>query len=116
MNNKVWYYFDLAGKLTVAKNNSRSFLLGSIGLRKDGALVSAINSISQTPNRQLHSEYRLSRKLDKGSIVFVARVRLLNGEFAEAKPCFSCEKALRNKGVKRVFYTISHNEYGVIDL
>ena len=116
MNRHVWSYFDLAGKLAVKNQSHKSFLLGAIGVRKDGALVSAVNSISQEPDRRAHAEYRLSKRIDQGSIVYVARVRLLNGEFAMARPCHDCEKVLRSKRVRRVYYTISNCEYGVLDL
>src|ERR1700743_1136241 len=116
MNNKVWGYFDLAGKAAVSKDDNRGFLLGAVHIRNDGALVSAVNSVCQEPDRRAHSEYRISKKIDRGSIVYVARIRLLNGEYALSRPCHSCQKVLKSKKVKRVYYTISNNEYGVMDL
>jgi tRNA(Arg) A34 adenosine deaminase TadA len=115
MRNKIWNYFEMAGKLACEKRDGRSFLLGSVGVRGDGAIVSAVNAISQEPNRLLHSEYKLSRRLDYGATVYVVRIRLLNGEYAISRPCFSCEKVLKSRRVKRIYYTISNNEYGVID-
>lgn len=115
MNNKVWGYFDLAGKAATSKQDLRGFLLGAVAVRNDGALVSSVNSVAHEPNRLLHAEYRISSKIDKGSTVYVARIRLLNGEFACSKPCFSCEKVLRTRKVDRVYYTISNDEYGVLD-
>jgi hypothetical protein len=114
MNRKIFSYFEICAQIAVKKPDERSFLLGSIGIRKDGALVKASNSSAETPNRLLHSEKKLSLKLDVGAIVYVARVRLDNGLYGLARPCFSCEKALRSKGVARVYYTISDREYGVI--
>lgn len=116
MNTRVWNLFEIAGKLASERADQKSFLLGAVGIRRDGAMVSAVNSISQEPNRLLHSEYRLAKKLDCGSTVYVARIRLLNGEFACAKPCFDCEKVLRSRRVRRIYYTITNNEYGVLDL
>jgi hypothetical protein len=115
MNRRVFDYFEIAGKLASSRDDGRAFLLGAIGLRKDGAMVSAINAVAQSPNRQLHAEYKLSKKLDRGSVIYVARVRLLDGEFAMAKPCHDCEKVLRSRYVRRVYYTIANNEYGVLD-
>lgn len=116
MNRKIFHYFEMAGKIATSKDDRRSFLLGSIAVRGDGAIVSAVNSISQEPNRLLHSEYRISKKLDHGATVYVARIRLLNGERAMAKPCHDCFRVLVSKKVKRIYYTISNNEYGVIDV
>lgn len=116
MKREIFNYFDIAGKLTMAKKDERSFLLASIAVRKDGAIVSATNAASKFPNRQLHSEYKVSKKCDVGSIVYVCRVRLLDGTFGMARPCRSCMKCLISRGVKKVYYTIDQNEFGVINL
>jgi tRNA(Arg) A34 adenosine deaminase TadA len=115
MNRQIWNFFEMAGKFAVSKDDNRAFLIGSAAVRKDGVMVFATNSVSQEPNRQAHAEYRISAKIDRGSTVYVARIRLLNGEFAMARPCVDCQKILKSKRVKRVYYTISHNEYGVLD-
>lgn len=115
MNNKIFKYFEIARKLAITDTSSKSFLLAAVGCRSDGAMVSAINSISQEPNRLLHAERKLMPKLDYRSTVYVVRVRLLNGELACSRPCFSCQKALKSRRVKRCYYTINNNEYGVID-
>jgi tRNA(Arg) A34 adenosine deaminase TadA len=116
MNRRIWNFFEMAGKLAVAKDDDRAFLLGAAAVRKDGVLVFASNSVSQEPNRRAHAEYRISGKLDQGSTIYVARIRLLNGEFAMARPCLDCQKVLKSKRVKRVYYTISNAEYGVLDI
>lgn len=116
MRREIFNYFNIAAKLTTNKADKRNFLVGSIALRKDGAMVSAINSASEIPNRLLHSEYRLSKKCDVGSIVYVCRVRLLDGNFGSARPCHSCKKCLMTKGISKVFYTLDQFSYGVMDL
>lgn len=113
MNKKIFNYFEIAAKLTTSKEDNRSFLLGAIGVRSDGALVKSINSPTEHPNRMAHAEYKLCRKLDTGATVYVARIRLLNGEFAISKPCIDCSKMLKAKRVEKVFYTISNTSYGV---
>lgn len=93
---------------------SRKYFLGAIGLRKDGAIVTATNGGTKgerTPTA--HAEYRLSRKLDSGAVVYVARV-LKNSAVALARPCMGCQIAMRNRGVSKCYYTISENEYGCI--
>lgn len=115
MNNKIFNYLKLAGVIALSKDDNRHFSLGCLGARSDGKIVTALNSPSDRQMREIHAEFKLSRKLDVGSIVYISRV-LKNNSFAMAKPCFSCEKALRSKGVKKVYYTISDNEFGVLFL
>jgi hypothetical protein len=115
MNRKVFRYFEIAGQVALSKIDERSFLLGAVGIRADGVLVKSSNASAEIPNRFLHAEKKLSAKLTPRSIVYVARIRLDNGQYGMAKPCWDCEKVLRSKGVSRVYYTISYNEYGVIN-
>jgi deoxycytidylate deaminase len=114
MNNKIFYYFNIAAKIAMSKNNRRHFILGSLAIRDDGAIVTAYNSPTMHPMRHTHSEFRLSRKLDYGATVYVARVNKHTSSFCMAKPCESCMKALLSKRVKKIFYTINDDEYGVI--
>jgi hypothetical protein len=89
--------------------------VAAVGKRTDGTLVQAWNVPSQGPNPDCHAEARLARKLDVGSIVYVARTRRDNGKLAMAKPCKGCYLAMKHRGVSKCFYTISENEYGVIE-
>jgi tRNA(Arg) A34 adenosine deaminase TadA len=117
MRREIFNYFNIAAKLTKSKNDERNFLVGSVAIRRDGALVSSINSASEIPNRLLHAEYKLSKKCDVGSTVYVCRVRLLDGNFGMARPCHSCKKCLISKGISKVYYSIeSQHSYGVMDL
>lgn len=115
MNRKIFSYFEIAAKTAMKGDNKRSFILGALGLRKDGAMVKSFNAPTISPDRFCHAENRLAKKLDVGATVYVARVRLDNFEFGMSKPCHNCMKALIAKKVKRIYYTISNNEYGVIN-
>lgn len=97
------------------KDDDRHFRVGSVAIRGDGAIVKSCNGAPKYPTPAHHSEGRLCRKLDRGAIVFVARTTK-DGAWAMSKPCFFCEKALRGSYVKRVYYTISFNEYGCLIL
>lgn len=115
MRNKIFNYFEIAAKTASSKNNERAFILGAIGLRgSDKVLVKSLNAPTTMPDRTAHAEARLCKKLDYNSTVYVARVRLCDGTPAIARPCQSCMKTLISKKVKRVYYTISEKEYGVI--
>jgi deoxycytidylate deaminase len=111
---KIKNYFEVAAKLAFSRQDERSFFHGAIGVRKDGAIVHAINGSSKIPTRQAHCEYRLSTKLDVGSVVYLVRIRR-DGSMANSKPCHNCAKAMRSVGVKRVYYSIEEKEYGVMD-
>ena len=117
MANKVKQMLRLAATIAqkTTSGKRRNFLLGAIGIRNDGVLVSASNIPAQRQTPEAHAEYRVSRKLDVGAVVFVARKNRV-GRLCNAKPCFRCESAMRSKGVKRCFYTISNTKFGVMTL
>lgn len=115
MRREIFDYFEIAGKLTTKKDDRRAFLLGAVALRRDGTLVSAINSMSIEPEPSAHAEFRVAKKCDIGATVYVARVRLLNGEFAKSRPCKTCRAMLINRGIEKIYYTIDHHSYGVIN-
>jgi tRNA(Arg) A34 adenosine deaminase TadA len=107
---------QLAGRVARMRQDGRSFLLGAVGVRSDGAVTVSPNGPSERPNKSVHAEARLARKLDKGSVVYVARVRRVDGQFANARPCQDCQRALAARGVKRVYFTVGETEYGILDL
>lgn len=113
MNHKK--YLALAAQVSRLKNDERSFFIGAVGIRSDGIMVAAANGPARIQTRQAHSEARISRKLDKHATVYVART-LKNGAWAISKPCEDCQRALKRAKVKRVYYTISDNEFGCLIL
>lgn len=113
---QIFNYFEIAGRIASNRRGKKTYLLAAVGIRSDGQMVQSVNGHSLSPTPPAHAEARLSRKLDKNATVFVARILLSDGSFAMAKPCQNCMRSLRSKKVKRVYYTISNNEYGVIDL
>lgn len=114
MNRKILSFFEVAARTATSKVDKRSFLLGAIGIRNDGVMVRSLNSPTENKNRKAHAECKLCRKLDYGAeAVYVVRVRMDNFEFGMARPCMDCRKILKTKRVKRVFYTINQNSYGV---
>ena len=112
-------YLRLASRISVKGNPRRKAHIGCVGRRSDGALVFSWNGCSnghafhQCPSA--HAEARLVRKLDIGSEVWVARVRRDNGLMALAKPCAGCAARLKSRGVLRCTYSISENEFGVLE-
>ncbi len=109
---KVWHYFDLAGQMAIKRDDRRTFKLGCVALRNDGAMVRSNNGPSPVPTRSTHAEYKVALKLDHGATVFVTRIGR-GGAYRNARPCRSCQKALRSRRVKRVYYTLSPDRYGI---
>ena len=112
---KVDRYFRLAAQVAAKGSDQRHYRIGAVGVRSDGVIVVSNNSLSKEPQKKAHAEARLARKLNKNSVVFVVRI-LRNGELASARPCSDCQKALRGRGVSRVYYAIDSFEYGVLEL
>lgn len=112
---RIVAFFEAAAQAAVSKEDVRSFLIGAIGRRADGAMVRSLNGPTPHKNRTIHAEYKLSKKLDAGATVYIVRVRKDTGEFAMARPCDNCLKVLRSKFVKKIYYSISPSEYGIID-
>lgn len=127
---KLQYYFDLAAKVALGGEHQRNFLVGSVGLRHDGVLVSACNgavystdSAEYRPIPSSHSEARISNKLTPGSIVYVVRVAKKNNgltpigttAFVMSRPCDRCRNSLIARGVSKAFYTIDTVSYGCFD-
>ena len=113
--------FEIAKKIAQARSDERDFLLGAVAIRHDGIIVGSSNGsvvMDMTDRRgyfaKCHAEYRLCRKLDKNSTVFVVRVNNTDGLYRNAKPCRTCENIMRTRGVSKVYYTINNNTYGVI--
>jgi cytidine deaminase len=115
---RVDKYFRLAKSVALKGDTNtarRHFRLGAVGIRSDGTIVIANNVPCRQYTAQAHAEARLVRKLNKGSYVYVVRI-LRNGELANARPCNGCQKTMRSRGIKRVYYSISSHEWGCLDL
>jgi tRNA(Arg) A34 adenosine deaminase TadA len=111
-------YFRLAKQVALkgdTREAVRQFRLGAVGIRSDGTIVTANNIPNRTREPAAHAEARLARKLDWDSVVYVVRI-YSDGTLALARPCRNCQKALRLKGVRRVYYSISETEFGVLVL
>ena len=112
-----------------AKSNDpddmREALIGAVGERADGVVVFSRNTAVfdtdghttnvPTPFQPAHAEWKLTKKLDAGATVYVARVKK-DGSLAMARPCPGCQRVLRSRKVAKVFYTINPTTYGVWNL
>jgi len=108
------HYLALAAAYAVG-GPARTYLLGALAVRGDGAVVLARNGPTVRPCPAAHAERRVLRKADNGSTVYVARVTRL-GTWAMARPCQHCERALRTRGVRAVVFTTGPNSYSEMSL
>ena len=107
--------FLLAKKIAIKKKDRRKYKVGAVGIRNDGTIVQSSNVPCKVPEPTAHAEVRLARKLTKGSIVYIVRVNSSN-ELCMARPCRNCLRVLIQKEVKRIYYSITNEEYGVLIL
>lgn len=105
----------LAARISESKQDDRRYRLGAVGLRNDGVLVFAVNGNPKGPTPEHHAEFRLTRKLTKGSIVWVSRV-LRSGHISLSRPCPTCMVRLRNVGVSQVYWTVRDSEFSCLTL
>ncbi len=112
--NKITRHFALAAKAACKETtHRRKALIGAVGVRNDGAVVSAKNLPNPNLNPRVHAEYLLCRKLDDNAVVFVVRLTR-TGVYGNSRPCIHCQIAMRQKGIKKCYYTINETEYGVM--
>lgn len=98
-----------------SKNAKRRYLLGAVGIRQDGVIVGASNLCCTAKCPEAHAEYRTARMLTPDSVMFVIRLNR-KGHRMLAKPCDSCQSYMRNRGVRKVYYSINEDAYGVLRL
>lgn len=117
-------YFQQA-KDWASLSNHHTYKLGCVLVKKNRIVGSGYNQI-KTHTKSIHKFNMLHAEISaligidaeklKNSYAFVYRERK-DGKPAMAKPCEACELALRQAGVKRVYYTIDIDPYwGYIDL
>jgi deoxycytidylate deaminase len=104
--------FELAKKLSL-KSTSK-FKLGCVIANKNRIVCVGHNfmekthpkvpSIWKTLHAELHALIGTSSLDTKGCVAYVYR-ETKDGQLANAKPCPMCEAALRQAGVKKVYYT-----------
>jgi len=119
MNKK---YFEMARLVATAKKDCRNYLLGAVGIRKDGVIVASPNGpariipvgINRRYCSEAHAEFRISKKLDVGAVVYVIRIRRGDKKVCFAKPCETCRNKLKSRGVKKVYYSITENSNGIV--
>lgn len=103
---------ELAKKIAIRGRNKKQYHLGCVAKRKDGSIVSSFNTRSYGKAPSSHAEAKTLRKAGLGATIWVSRV-MANNSLGMAKPCETCQKLIRKYKVKKVYYSISDDEYGV---
>ena len=104
----------LAIDLACQSKDEKSFYFCCAAKRSDGPLVFSVNhNVSSQKIPQHHAEARVLRKCNYGSVLYVARVLKDRKTLAIAKPCIFCQNFIKNKGVKKVYFTIDNRRYGL---
>ncbi len=112
--NKITRFFAMAAKAAIKETtHRRDSIHGCVGIRADGAIVTSKNLPTQLKNPKVHAEYLLCRKLDSDATAFVVRLNR-TGTYTNSRPCIHCQIAMRQRGVKKCYYTINETEYGVM--
>jgi cytidine deaminase len=119
-------YLYIAAKVAIPTNDvdkRKNFYLGCVGIRKDGVIVSSrngstVDSTALNVKRYIlisssHAEGRTLQKLGKEGIIFVARIFKNDHSFAMARPCGMCRNRIKALSVKKVYYSINNEQYGV---
>lgn len=106
-------YLDLATRIAKGTlDQEKNTFFAGIAERSDGTLVFSTNVRTKDPIHGAHCETRLLKKCDIGSTIWLVRV-LRNGQWANSEPCIKCKTLLKNKKVKKVYYTVDPNTYAV---
>jgi len=71
---------------------------------------------SLSTHAEMDAVVRVRQKTDlRGSKMYVCRI-LKNGDAGISRPCPVCQHVIASYGIKRAYYTIKDNEYGVLKL
>jgi len=106
---------------TAEKSDHDKWRLGSVVWRGGSVLSTGVNRVKNDPSVvedskhfhcSIHAEADALRNAGdtRGARLFVARVTR-SGNLALAKPCSRCMEAIREHGIKRVYYTDENGEW-----
>lgn len=109
----------LESAIEVAQNSlgktGKGFILAAVGVRTDGATVVSVNGWNTDVEPKHHAEGRAARKLNTGSVLYVARVKK-DGSVGMSKPCGACQALLKARGICEVHFTIDEASWGTLNL
>lgn len=107
----------LAKASKLAESSTNTYRHGAIVVKNGTIVAMGINRSVNNPDQvqfpklqaSVHAEVAAliaCRKTDlRGATIYVARI-CKDGSQAMSKPCINCQKALVERGIKKVYYTI----------
>jgi deoxycytidylate deaminase len=111
-------FFRLA--VRAAQSSTQPMRVGAVLARKSRVLSVGCNSRRTHPKstvptyQSTHAEHAACRGVDpdelRGATLYVARITK-TGKWSMSRPCQSCARLLRAKGIRRVFYTNEDRGY-----
>lgn len=104
MKAKYLQLATLAAQAALRLSDQKHYQVGAAAIRGDGTFVTSSNGPAPHPEPSVHAEARLCRKLDRGAVVFVMRIKR-DGTLGMARPCYNCALELVRTGAKKVFYS-----------
>ena len=76
--------------------------------------VHRVGRKAETVHAEVHAVLQKRDKIRfEGSKIFVVRLRA-DGSLGLARPCPTCQAVLKAYGIKKAYYSISNEEYGVL--
>lgn len=106
------------------KSNHAQFKFGVVIFNKNKILSTGTNSIRAARNLHprffrwpgsVHAEVAaiLNAKTDlTGSSIFIIRINKA-GDLMYSRPCKYCLRYIKKVGIKKIIYSISHDEFGI---
>ena len=109
-----WQEFHLCALIVLGGN------ILSIGFNKSRH-HGYVEVIKQNEWTNLHAEIdailKARRKIDlRGSKMFIVRMISDDTQYAIARPCETCQIALKSYGIKKVYYSIDDETYAVMKI
>lgn len=115
-------FLSLAIKLAQANETYPKWRFGSVLVKGGSVLAVGQNRLRSAPNHftdpcSVHAEQDVLKRVNstklKGSVLYVARVGA-NNEPRLAKPCKTCTRLLTSLPLKRTYFTVDKESYGVL--
>ncbi len=123
---RIKKFFNKAKEIAITNGADKKFKHAAILFKGNSIVKSASNSTKTHPlptngntaiTNKLHAEQKCLYKTMNTEGLDLLVVRVNNqGDFAYSKPCSMCMKMITEKKLRRVYYSIGPNEFGVIDI
>jgi deoxycytidylate deaminase len=120
MANKIEEF--LAVTETMAERSTlKRFQVGAL-IHKDGEISTGWAHMSDLQlqnyisiHAEIHALWRANPKFLDGADCYLVTISAKSKNKTNSKPCETCMAHLYDAGIRKVYYTVSNDEYGIID-